>query len=124
MDLTVTNLTLADITQAMREELKNFFAENQIGAAQADADEIGGIELAMEVTGLAKPTIYGLCSVRNIPHSKRGKMLYFSRKELTEWLTQGKRRTQAEIATEAETFGQKEKEAIQPTKARNRFLKG
>jgi len=79
--------------------------------------------LAIELTGLARPTIYGLVHGRTIPHSKRGKKLYFSRRELTEWLKQGKRKTKAEIVVEAENYGQKEKEAFPPSKQRNRFLK-
>lgn len=116
-NLQITELTTDDIRAAVRRELESFFAEQtQTVGAKENQDEIGGISLAMEITGLAKPTIYSLCSERKIPHSKKSKFLYFSRKELTDWLTQGKRRTQAEIAIEAETFGEKGKEAIQPTK--------
>lgn len=103
MDLTVTNLTLDDITQAVRSELQTFF-QNQTFSSQPEQDRIGGIELAAELTGLAKPTIYGLVSARQIPHSKRGKRLYFSRRELLEWLQAGKRKTQAEVKAEAANF--------------------
>ena len=118
MDITVTNLTIDDITKAIRNELKAYFA--QIEETERE-DEIGGIELAIELTGLAKPTIYGLVSERKIPHSKRGKKLYFSRFELLEWLTNGKRKTRDEIAEEAANFDVKRKEATPPTKVRNRF---
>jgi len=101
MDITVTNLTIDDITRAIRNELKTYFADKEETERE---DEIGGIALAIEVTGLAKPTIYGLVSERKIPHSKRGKKLYFSRKELLIWLTNGKRKTQDEIAEEAANF--------------------
>jgi len=118
MDITVTNLTIDDISRAIRNELRNYFEQQE---EKEREDEIGGIELAIELTGLAKPTIYGLVSERKIPHSKRGKKLYFSRKELLEWLTTGKRKTQDEIADEAANFDLKRKEAIHPTKSRNRF---
>ena len=120
MDITVTNLTIDDITRAIRNELKAYFAELEEVERE---DEIGGIELAIELTGLAKPTIYGLVSERKIPHSKRGKKLYFSRQELLIWLTNGKRKTRDEIAAEAVNFDVKRKEAIQPAKTRNRFQK-
>jgi excisionase family DNA binding protein len=123
MDLTVTNLTLADVSQAIRKELEEFFAEKKL-AENSKKDEIGGINLAIEITGLAKPTIYGLVSERKLPHSKRGKKLYFSRQELTDWLKQGKRKTNAEIAIEAANYGQKEKEAFQATNQKKRFPKG
>ena len=122
--LILTQLSIPEVRQLLRDELEQFFTERQIGGAtMAQTDEVDGIELAIEITGLAKPTIYSLCSERKIPHSKKGKRLYFSRQELVEWLKQGKRKTQAEIAIEAENYGQKEKEAIQPTKQRNRFQK-
>lgn len=104
MNLTVTNLTLEDITQAIRNELETFFSGKEEAKTE---DEIGGIELAIEITGLAKATIYGLVSTRKIPHSKKGKKLYFSRKELTEWITNGKRKTNAEVKSDAENYERK-----------------
>lgn len=118
MDITVTNLTIDDITRAIRNELRGYFEQQE---EKEREDEIGGIELAIELTGLAKPTIYGLVSERKIPHSKRGKKLYFSRFELLEWLTNGKRKTQDEIAVEAANFDVKRKEAIPSSKRKNRF---
>ena len=55
------------------------------------ANEIGGLELAQEITRLSKPRIYALVSARGIPHSKRGNKLYFKRSELLEWVTAGSR---------------------------------
>jgi excisionase family DNA binding protein len=118
MDITVTNLTIDDITKAIRNELRGYFEQQE---EKEREDEIGGIELAIELTGLAKPTIYGLVSERKIPHSKRGKKLYFSRQELLVWLTNGKRKTQDEIAAEAANFDVKRKEAIPSAKSKNRF---
>lgn len=120
MDITVTNLTIDDISKVIRNELKSYFEQQE---EKEREDEIGGIELAIEVTKLAKPTIYGLVSERRIPHSKRGKKLYFSRKELKEWVKEGKRKTQDEIAEEAVNFEVKRKEAIISGKSSNRFQK-
>lgn len=122
-NLVFTQLSIIEIKQFLREELENFFAEKQFADEKVKGEEIGGIDLAIEITGLAKPTIYGLVSERKIPHSKQGKRLYFSRQELIEWLKQGKRKTQAEIKIEAENYGQKQKETIPSAKTKNRFLK-
>ncbi len=122
-NLVFTQLSIPEVRQLFRDELENFFVEKRIGEQEIKTDEIGGIDLAIELTGLAKPTIYSLCSERKIPHSKRGKRLYFPRQDLLEWIKNGKRKTQTEIAIEAENYGQKEKEAFPPTKQRNRFLK-
>jgi excisionase family DNA binding protein len=123
-NLVFTQLSTFELRQIIREELENIISRNQVAETKRNSDEISGIDLAIEITGLAKPTIYGLCSERKIPHLKQGKKLYFSRQELTEWLKQGKRKTESEIAIEAENFSRKEKAAIQPTKQRNRRLKG
>ncbi|XWW44467.1 helix-turn-helix domain-containing protein [Fibrella sp. USSR17] len=56
-------------------------------------DEIGGIELAMQLTRLSKARIYTLVSERNIPHKKRGNRLTFNRTELIAWLNEGNRPT-------------------------------
>ena len=53
--------------------------------------EIGGKELAREITGLSYARIYALASERGIPHSKRGNRLYFNRAELLAWIAEGKR---------------------------------
>lgn len=57
----------------------------------APAPEVGGIELAQQVTRLSKPRLYILVSAREIPHAKRGNKLYFNRAELLEWVAAGKR---------------------------------
>jgi excisionase family DNA binding protein len=103
-NLVFTQLSIPEVRQLFREELKTFFAENQINQTQSDADEIGGVELAMQVTGKAKPTIYDLVHKRQIPHSKRGKHLYFSKRELLEWISSGKRKTASEIKLDAQSI--------------------
>ena len=108
-NLVFTQLSIPEVRQIFRDELESFFAEKQSSVKQIKTDEISGIELAIELTGLAKPTIYGLVSERKIPHSKQGKRLYFSRQELLEWIKDGKRKTQAEIKIEAANFNTKRK---------------
>ncbi len=103
-NLLLTQISDSEIRQLFREELENFFAAKQLTDGKTESEEIGGIDLAIEITGLAKPTIYSLVSERKIPHSKQGKRLYFSRQELTDWLKQGKRKTQAEMKVEAVEF--------------------
>ena len=64
------------------------------------ADEIGGLDLAVEITGLARRTIYKLTHRREIPHRRVGGRLYFRRAELEQWIDAGRRRTVAEVAVE------------------------
>lgn len=104
-NLVFTQLSIPEVRQLFRDELQNYFAENKLPIAQKDTDEIGrGAEYASKIIGKAVPTVYDLCHKRLLPHSKKGKDLYFSRSELLQWVKAGKRKTQSEIALEAENF--------------------
>ena len=70
---------------------------------QNDSDLLD-IKQASQLLGLAIPTLYAKVSERIIPHSKRGKKLYFSKNQLNEWVRSGKRKTQEEIQIEATQF--------------------
>lgn len=60
-------------------------------------DELLTIKQAAVLLTLTTPTIYGLVQRREIPFSKRGKRLYFSKKELLEWVAEGRKKTVSEI---------------------------
>lgn len=64
--------------------------------ADSNAPIDRGIGLAIRITGLKKKTIYNLVNKRAIPHSKKGKRLYFDEQELLGWIKSGKRRTKEE----------------------------
>lgn len=61
------------------------------------------IEELSNYMGISKSRIYSLCSSREIPHYKQGK-LYFLRKEIDEWLTVNKIMTKEEIRLTAQTY--------------------
>lgn len=60
------------------------------------------IKEAAAFLSLAVPTIYGLVSRGELPYQKRGKRLYFLTSELTDWVKQGRRKTNAELKAEAD----------------------
>ncbi|MFP5265564.1 MAG: helix-turn-helix domain-containing protein [Blastocatellia bacterium] len=103
-NLVFTQLSISEVRQLLRQELEAFFAERPLTTSQSESDKIGGIELAQQITGLAKPTIYGLVAQSKIPCMKQGKKLYFSRRELTDWIKQGKRKTIADIEIAADSY--------------------
>lgn len=53
---------------------------------------------------LSIPTIYSKVSRHELPVMKSGKLLYFSRNELLDTLKAGRKKTNAEIETEAESY--------------------
>ncbi|MGI4727590.1 MAG: helix-turn-helix domain-containing protein [Janthinobacterium lividum] len=81
-------------------ELKS---SNSINAVKPD-DELLTIDQASDLLNLAKPTIYSLSASSKIPVIKKGKRLYFSRKELLDWLKSGRRKTIDEIENEAADY--------------------
>lgn len=74
------------IRKSVSEAIRN---ENQKSKTNHTPKKVGGIDLAIEVTGLAKQTIYALTSKKQIPFFKRGAKLYFKSDDLYEWIEQG-----------------------------------
>ena len=64
------------------------------------ADEVGGMDLFMKVTGYARQTGYKLSHLGQVPCMKRGGKLFFKRSELEAWIEAGRRKTAAEVAEE------------------------
>jgi excisionase family DNA binding protein len=106
--LTFTPLTEDELRAAIRDELKQVLSDVSV-RDETTPDEIGGIDLAVAITGLAKPTIYTLTSNRKIPFLKRGKRLYFSRQRLIEWLKEGEQKLESEITDQARKFKRSER---------------
>ena len=62
----------------------------------ADADELLTVKDTAKFLHLSVPTIYGLIHRGELPVMKRSKRCYFSKKELMDYLKQGRRKTIAE----------------------------
>ena len=71
---------------------------------QPETDQLLTIQQAGELIKLTPPTIYGLVSRNEIPFSKKGKRLYFSKLDLMNWIKEGRKKTIAEISNEASTY--------------------
>ena len=52
----------------------------------------------------SKPTVYGWVNAGTIPVHKGSKKLRFLKSEIDNWLRQGRKKTLAETASEAETY--------------------
>jgi len=59
--------------------------------------------------GLSKQTAYKLTSAQKVPHSKRGKRLYFDREKVDVWLLENQVATKAEIQEKAGKYFSKGK---------------
>jgi excisionase family DNA binding protein len=66
--------------------------------------EILTAEEAASFLNLAKQTLYGMTSRKEIPFIKKSRKIYFSRAELEKWLLEGRQKTQNEIALDAKGY--------------------
>ncbi len=71
---------------------------------QPETDELLTVQDAAKFLSLSVPTVYTLISKGELPVMKRSKRCYFSKVELIDYLKQGKKKTFAETANEAETY--------------------
>jgi excisionase family DNA binding protein len=69
-----------------------------------EADQLLTIQQAAELLCLSVPTIYGLVARAAVPVCKKGKRLYFSKQELTDWIKAGRKKTFDETAAEAAQY--------------------
>ncbi len=74
------------------------------GTGKQETGDLMTIQEAAEFLRLSVPTIYGYVSKSTIPVCKRpgSKRLWFSKKELTDWIKTGRKQTVAEIKAEVE----------------------
>ncbi len=76
---------------------------------QPETDELLTVQDTAKFLTLSVPTIYGLIAKGELPVMKRSKRCYFSKVELINYLKQGKRKTLAETASEADKYLQTKK---------------
>lgn len=85
--------------QSIDDRLRNIEALLQSQKTVLNFDEVAAY------TGLSKSYLYKLTSTGGIPCFKpQGKHIYFSKKEVDQWLLQNRKATNVEIENEAASF--------------------
>ena len=99
--VTFDNLPQAveSLTRDIR-ELKALVAKT-VHSEKKEEDKLMTIQQAAELLNLAVPTLYGLVYRSAIPYYKRNKRLYFSQKEILDWIRSGRHQTRLEIKQDA-----------------------
>ena len=79
---------------------------NKSNIPEKIVDEFISMNEVMELTGLARQTIYGRVSKGTIPYYKAedGKRLRFKKIEIIEWMKSGKKKSEEEIQQEVENY--------------------
>ncbi|RYD56775.1 MAG: DNA-binding protein [Sphingobacteriales bacterium] len=104
----MSNLTFEQVPEALSRvlielsELRRILTHQQ--HPQLQQDELLTIQQASSLLNLSVATIYGLVSRADIPHSKKGKRLYFSKQELLAWVYTGRRKTSVDVQAEADKY--------------------
>lgn len=57
-----------------------------------------------EYTGLSKQTVYKLTSTQGVPHSKRGRRIFFDREKVDTWILENQVATHSEIQQQAKEY--------------------
>lgn len=85
------------------EDIESLLRNDQVIEGVVEAKEVMTADELSEYLAISKSTIYKLTSRQEIPHYKpRGKLLYFKKSEIVEWVSKSKIKTMDEIEQEAE----------------------
>jgi excisionase family DNA binding protein len=99
--ISISKEALSDLIQgAVRSALTEF--RKSVSQADDPKDDLLPAEEAAAFLDIKLSTLYYKTHHREIPFMKRGKKIYCSRKELLEWMGQGRQYTRSESRSMAE----------------------
>ena len=105
----MNNISLDDVIRNIVKE-ENSLLLNKIEAVLKNLENGNdyskplNFDETLEYLSCSKSYLYKLTSNNIVPHSKRGKRLYFDKKSLDNWLISKKVKSVSEIHEEAETY--------------------
>lgn len=82
----------------------NEYLANMERYALIECKNVLTFEEAVMYTGYSKGQLYRLTSEKQIPHSKRGKRVFFDKAELDRWLLKDRVPTVDEVSSQAATY--------------------
>ena len=93
-NILLTSIRIDELSDFIEKSVRKAFKELPTQPIeQENAKDLFSIKEASNYLNLAIPTLYGLVANSSIPCMKKGKKLYFSRQELTDWVKSGRRKT-------------------------------
>jgi len=102
--ITITQITPPELETLIEKTISKVLNSNKPTPSQPATDELLTISQVAEFLSLSVPTIYGLVSKAAIPCMKKGKRLYFSKDEISNWIKAGRKKTLAELNSEADAY--------------------
>lgn len=102
--VTIVQITPPELESLIESSLRKILSSEKTALPPTDTDKILTVQEAAELLHLSVPTIYALVSKSEIPVNKKSKRLYFSKKELIDWVKAGRKKTNTETAAETDEF--------------------
>ena len=94
--VTITQISATELESIIEGSIKKFLSVQKPDIQKTDTDELLTVQDTAKFLRLSVATIYGLIHKGELPVMKRSKRCYFSKKELIDYLRQGRRKTNSE----------------------------
>lgn len=105
----IVQLDSEQLNSLIQNAVRKVILETPQAEQAKDTDELLTVQDTAKFLSLSVPTVYGLISKGELPVMKRSKRCYFSKVELINYLKQGRKKTLAETASEADQYLTKKK---------------
>jgi excisionase family DNA binding protein len=97
--------TTEQLREILREELKQYHQSNALSPPSTEAGRtIFNLDQVCEYVKISKQSIYKLTGKGLIPHSKRGKRLYFEKSQIDTWLLENRAGNISDIERKADEY--------------------
>jgi excisionase family DNA binding protein len=104
--VTITQISPPELETLIEKTISKCLSGNKPTTTQPATDQLLTISQVAEFLSLSVPTVYGLVSRSVIPCMKKGKRLYFSKDEISDWIKTGKKKTICELSADVDSFHQ------------------
>lgn len=95
-DILLSPIRFSELEILIQNSVRKVMAEITDQATTTEENDFLTTEQAANLLSVSLPTVYGYVHFKQIPCMKRRGKLYFSKKELEEWVKEGRRMTRAE----------------------------
>lgn len=95
-DILLSPIRFSELEILIQNSVRKVMAEITDQATTTEENDIRTADQIAKLLSVSLPTVYGYVHFKQIPFMKRRGKLYFSRKEVEEWLKEGRRMTRAE----------------------------
>jgi excisionase family DNA binding protein len=101
--VTITQITPEELELLIENSIRKILSAQQ-PPKESEGDELLTAKEAATFLSLTVPTLYGKVHNREIPNSKQGKRLYFSKLQLIAWVQSGRRQTSSELDAKVDQY--------------------